>query len=89
MPLILDTGPLYASLDRSDVDHQVRRRLIETAAEPLLVPAPVLVEVGYWIRTRLPGLPACGAGIARMWRRRDASVLKSAGRDHGGRLECP
>ena len=45
MALILDTGPLYASLDRSDADHQVCRQLIETAAEPLLVPAPVLVEV--------------------------------------------
>ena len=53
MALILDTGPLYASLDRSDADHQVCRRLIETAAEPLLVPAPVLVEVDYWIHTRL------------------------------------
>ena len=53
MALILDTGPLYASLDRSDADHQVCRHLIETAAEPLLVPAPVLVEVDYWIHTRL------------------------------------
>ena len=53
MALILDTGPLYASLDRSDADHQVCRQLIETAAEPLLVPAPVLVEVDYWIHTRL------------------------------------
>jgi predicted nucleic acid-binding protein len=51
--LILDTGPLYASLDRSDADHTTCRRLIETADEPLVVPAPVLVEIDYWIHARL------------------------------------
>ena len=57
MALILDTGPLYAALDRSDADHNACRRLIEEAAEPLIVPAPVLVEVDYWIHTRLhPGV---------------------------------
>lgn len=57
MALILDTGPLYASPDRDDADHRACRRLIETAREPLIVPAPVLVEVDYWIHTRLhPGI---------------------------------
>jgi predicted nucleic acid-binding protein len=56
MALILDTGPLYASLDRSDQDHAACRALIETADEPLVIPAPVLVEVDYWIHQRLnPG----------------------------------
>jgi predicted nucleic acid-binding protein len=55
--LILDTGPLYASLDRSDDDHSACRGLIESAAEPLVIPAPVLVEVDYWIHRRLhPGV---------------------------------
>jgi uncharacterized protein len=55
--LVLDTGPLYASLDRRDADHQACRRLIDAAAEPLVVPAPVLVEVDYWIRKWLhPGI---------------------------------
>jgi predicted nucleic acid-binding protein len=55
--LILDTGPLYASLDRSDADHATCRRLIETADEQLIIPAPVLVEVDYWIHARLhPGV---------------------------------
>ena len=53
MAVILDTGPLYASLDRSDADHNICRRLIETADEALIVPAPVLVEVDYWIHVRL------------------------------------
>ncbi len=56
MALILDTGPLYASLDRSDEDHAACRTLIESADEPLVIPAPVLVEVDYWIGQRLtPG----------------------------------
>jgi predicted nucleic acid-binding protein len=57
LALILDTGPLYASLDRDDAAHRSCRRLIETAEEPLVVPAPVLVEVDYWIHHRLhPGI---------------------------------
>jgi hypothetical protein len=51
--LILDTGPLYASLDRSDQDHPRCRALIETAEEALVIPAPVLVEVDYWVARRL------------------------------------
>ena len=57
MALILDTGPLYASLDRSDAAHAPCRRLIEEADEPLVIPAPVLVEVDYWVHVRLhPGV---------------------------------
>ena len=57
MALILDTGPLYASLDRSDNDYLASRRLIETASEPLIIPSPVLVEVDYLIHVRLhPGV---------------------------------
>jgi predicted nucleic acid-binding protein len=56
LALILDTGPLYASLDRSDAHHLACRALIESSAEALLIPAPVLVEVDHWIRARLhPG----------------------------------
>lgn len=50
MALILDTGPLYAALDRSDADHGACRRLLEDATEPLVIPAPVLVEVEYWVQ---------------------------------------
>ena len=53
MALILDTGPLYASLDRSDAYYSVCRRLFEASEEPLVIPAPVLVEVDYWIHARL------------------------------------
>ncbi len=57
MALILDTGPLYASLDRSDDDHARCRLLIEEANEPLLIPAPVVVELDYLIHRSLgPGV---------------------------------
>jgi predicted nucleic acid-binding protein len=55
--LILDTGPLYAALDRSDADHEACRRVIEGTSGARIVPAPVLVEVDYWIHRRLhPGV---------------------------------
>lgn len=53
MALILDTGPILAMLDRSDRDHIACRALIEGTREPLVVPAPVLVEIDYWIHERL------------------------------------
>lgn len=53
MALILDTGPLYASLDRSDADHFACRKLIETSDEALVIPGPVLVEVDYLVHKRL------------------------------------
>lgn len=53
MALIIDTGPLYSALDRDDADHQRCRTLLDTFDEPLIVPAPVLVEVDYLVRTRL------------------------------------
>ena len=57
MALILDTGPLYAALDRTDADHRACRRLVDQADEELVVPAPVLVEVDYLISRRLyPGV---------------------------------
>ena len=53
MALVVDTGPLYASLDRRDAHHAACRRLFEETTEGLVIPAPVLVEVDYWIHVRL------------------------------------
>lgn len=50
MALVLDTGVLYAALDRSDPDHESCRDLIADAQEELVVPAAVLVELDYWVR---------------------------------------
>jgi hypothetical protein len=51
--LILDAGPLYASLDRNDRRHRACRRLLEEAREPLVIPAPILAEVDYSVDARL------------------------------------
>jgi predicted nucleic acid-binding protein len=37
----------------SDADHSACRALIEDATEALVIPAPVFVEVDYWISERL------------------------------------
>lgn len=59
MALILDTGPLYAAVNRNDRDHRACRRLIETSTEDLIIPSPVLGEMDYWLdRRRFPNAMA-------------------------------
>lgn len=53
MALVLDTGPLYATLDRDDAQYRRCVDLLENTAEPLVIPAPVLVEVDWLVHTRL------------------------------------
>lgn len=57
MALILDTGPLYAALDRRDRDHRRCRALIESAEEVLVIPGPVLPEVDYLVAQRMGTAP--------------------------------
>jgi len=53
MALVVDTGPLLASMDRTDRHHSSCRALLEGTQEPLVIPGPVLVELDYWIHQRL------------------------------------
>jgi uncharacterized protein len=53
VPLVLDTGPIYSSIDRSDPDHQAVVELLRSTPRPHIVAEPVLVEVDYWIRKLL------------------------------------
>jgi predicted nucleic acid-binding protein len=53
LALILDTGPLYAAMDRSDADHGRCATLIEGTDEPIIIPAPVLVEIDWLAGHRL------------------------------------
>ncbi len=55
MALVLDTGPVLALLDADDPDHRRCAALLEAFEEPLVVVAPTLVEIDYWIRKRLRG----------------------------------
>jgi uncharacterized protein len=51
--LICDTSTIFAAIDRRDQDHERCRRLIDSVTEQLIIPAPVLVELDYWINKYL------------------------------------
>lgn len=53
MALVLDTGPILALLDADDPAHSRCVSLLDEVDEPLVVVAPTLVELDYWIRKRL------------------------------------
>jgi uncharacterized protein len=53
LALILDTGPLFAAMDRSDADHERCAALVESATEPIVIPAPVVVEIDWLSGRRL------------------------------------
>ena len=53
MPLLVDTGALYALADADDAWHERMRDFLSSARQVLLVPVTVLPEVAYLVRTRL------------------------------------
>jgi uncharacterized protein len=53
MPLLVDTGVLYALVDRSDAWHSRTVDYVKTSITTLLAPVTVLPEIAYLIRTRL------------------------------------
>lgn len=53
MPLLVDTGILYALADRSDTWHSKTRAYVESAREMLLAPVTVVPEVAYLLRDRI------------------------------------
>ncbi|MCL5962313.1 MAG: PIN domain-containing protein [Chloroflexi bacterium] len=53
MPIIVDTGPLFALADRNDKHHKEVVRLVAKTSEVLIVPALVLPEVSYLINKYL------------------------------------
>lgn len=60
MALICDTGPLFAAMDRNDVDHTTCAALLSEATEQLVVPSPVIVELD-WLASRRLGVEAFDA----------------------------
>ncbi len=53
MPLLVDTGFLYALADADDDWHAAARGFLEARPDLLLAPAPILPEVSYLLRRRL------------------------------------
>lgn len=52
MALVLDTSALFAAHVSDEEDHLACRALLKDAREPLVIPAPVLVELEYLFRKR-------------------------------------
>jgi predicted nucleic acid-binding protein len=55
--IVLDTGVVVAALDRSERRHRACRDLLESATEPLVLPAPILPEIDYFIGGELGVTP--------------------------------
>ncbi len=53
MPLLVDTGVLYALADRTDAWHARARALCASTRDSLLAPITVVPEVTYLLATRL------------------------------------
>jgi uncharacterized protein len=53
MPLLLDTGAIYALADADDAWHQPMRDFLLATHEVLLTPCTVIPEAAYLIRSRL------------------------------------
>ncbi len=53
MPLLVDTGVLYALADRRDAWHRRVITYLKTRRQPLLAPVTVLPEVAYLLRERI------------------------------------
>ena len=53
MPLLVDTGALYALADADDAWHQRMRDFLAGEHQSLLTPSTVIPEAAYLIRTRL------------------------------------
>lgn len=51
--LIVDTGPLVATADRADKDHEACRQLLESDEGPLITTAMVVAEAAYLIDRQL------------------------------------
>jgi uncharacterized protein len=57
MPLLVDTGVLYAYYDRRDPWHE-RAKVLLDEEEALVLPTPVIPEADYLLGRRV-GLPGC------------------------------
>lgn len=51
--MLVDAGPLYASIDQHDRHHAACAELVQTHPGPLIVPQLVIAEVTHFIGTRL------------------------------------
>jgi predicted nucleic acid-binding protein len=79
MPLLVDTGILYALADEDDDWHERSRALLRKRPGVLLVPLTVLPEAAYLLRLRL-GAPAALA-LVRSVASGELSIQEVSSRD--------
>ncbi len=79
MPLLLDTGILYALADEDDDWHGRARRLLEEQPDILLVPSTVLPEAAYLMRLRLG--PQAELALVRSVVAGELSIQNLSGKD--------
>jgi predicted nucleic acid-binding protein len=48
--LIADTGPLVAMLNAKDRHHEARTAMFRRFRGPVIVPAPIVTEVAYFLK---------------------------------------
>jgi predicted nucleic acid-binding protein len=63
-PVLLDTGPLVALLNRKEKAHARVKSVVEQLPAPLLTVEPVIVEATYLLRA-VPGGPQAVLGLLR------------------------
>ncbi len=71
--IVVDSGPLVAIADAGDQDHERCLAAFAELREPLLIPSPVLGEVGYMVHRQI-GSP----GEARFLRSQDDGAFALA-----------
>ena len=79
MPLLVDTGVLFALADRSDAWHRKARTLVASTRDTLLVPVTVLPEVAYLLHERIG--PAAERAFIHSVAERELAVEDVQGRD--------
>jgi predicted nucleic acid-binding protein len=50
--IVVDTGPVVAAANRKDDQHAACVRLLENHPGPLLLPSPLVAEIGYMLSSR-------------------------------------
>ena len=79
MPLLVDTGVLFALADASDAWHRKTRAFLAASHETLLVPVTVLPEVAYLLHARIG--PDAERAFVRAIAERELAVEEIHARD--------
>lgn len=60
--IVIDTGPVVAAANRKDDYHEQCVGLLQGFPGPLLLPAPLITEIGYMLHSRAGSTAEAGFG---------------------------